>query len=763
MKVETRTAAHKLQLGDATYYFCSARCLEKFKGDPEHYLNPPKHDPAVRNPALGAPPEGAQGTIWTCPMHPQIRRDGPGQCPICGMALEPLQPTLDEGPNPELIDMTRRFWVSAAFSLPLLLVAMGMELFSWNLMPLKTAVWVQLVLASPVVIWGAWPFFKRFWASLKTRNLNMFTLIGLGVGVAYVYSLVAALVPQAFPASLRTMDGLVPVYFEAAAVITTLVLLGQVLELRARSATGKAIRALLGLAPKTARRVHTDGSEVDVPLEMVEVGQLLRVRPGEKLPVDGEVVDGHSSVDESMITGEPVPVEKAAGDKVTGATVNGTGSLLMRATRVGSGTMLSQIVRMVADAQRSRAPIQALADKVSAWFVPAVVLVALITFALWMLVGPEPRLPHALVNAIAVLIIACPCALGLATPMSIMVGTGRGATAGVLVKNAEALELMEKIDTLVIDKTGTLTVGKPKLVEAVTAGGIGETELLTLAAALERGSEHPLAAAIVTGAEERSIEVPQVTSFVSHTGKGVTGTVQGRAVALGNQALLAEVGADPKPLEGEADAFRARGQGVMFVAVDSKLAGILVVADPVKKSAADAVRALHREGVKLVMMTGDNSRTAQAVAREVGGIDEVIAEVLPEEKQAKVEQLRKEGRRVAMAGDGINDAPALAAADVGIAMGTGTDVAMESAAVTLLKGDLNGIVRARRLSRSVMRNIRENLFFSFIFNSAGVPIAAGVLYPWFGLLLSPIIAGAAMAFSSVTVIGNSLRLRNAGL
>jgi Cu+-exporting ATPase len=763
MEVDTRTAAHRLQLSDATYYFCSSRCLEGFKADPDRYLNPPADIPAVQKPAKTALPEAAQGTIWTCPMHPQIRRNGPGQCPICGMALEPLEPTLDEGPNPELIDMTRRFWVSAAFSLPLLLIAMGMELFGWNVMPTRTAVWVQLVLATPVVLWGAWPFFERFWASLKTRNLNMFTLIGLGIGVAYGYSLVATLVPQAFPASLRTMGGRVPVYFEAAAVITTLVLLGQVLELRARSATGKAIRALLGLAPKTARRVNADDTEVDVPLEAVEVGQLLRVRPGEKVPVDGEVVDGHSSVDESMITGEPVPVEKAAGDTVTGATVNGTGSLLMRATRVGSETMLSRIVRMVAEAQRSRAPIQALADKVSAWFVPAVVLVAVVTFALWTIVGPEPRLPHALVNAIAVLIIACPCALGLATPMSIMVGTGRGATAGVLVKNAEALELMEKIDTLVIDKTGTLTVGKPKLVAVVTVSGIDKTELLKLAAALERGSEHPLAAAIVAGAEERSIEVPQVTSFASYTGKGVTGRVQGRAVALGNKSLLVEVGANPRPLEDDADAYRARGQGVMFVSVDGELAGILVVADPIKESAADAVRALHREGVKLVMVTGDNSRTAQAVAREVGGIDEVIAEVLPEQKQSKVEQLRKEGRRVAMAGDGINDAPALAAADVGIAMGTGTDVAMESAAITLLKGDLTGIVRARRLSRSVMRNIRENLFFSFVFNSAGVPIAAGVLYPWFGLLLSPVIAGAAMAFSSVTVIGNSLRLRSVRL
>ena len=715
----------------------------------------------AQQPAVDVVRQAAGATIWTCPMHPQIRRSGPGQCPICGMALEPLEPTLSEGPNPELINMTRRFLISAVLSVPLLLLATGIELFGWNIVPMPTAVWIQLVLATPVVLWGGWPFFERFWASLKTRNLNMFTLIGLGVGVAFTYSVVAATAPQIFPASLRTMDGLVPVYFEAAAVITTLVLLGQVLELRARSATGKAIRALLGLAPKTARRVNPDGSETDVPLEQVEVGQLLRVRPGEKIPVDGEAVEGHSSVDESMITGEPVPVEKTAGDKVTGATVNGTGSILMRATRVGSETMLSQIVRMVAEAQRSRAPIQALADKVSAWFVPGVVLVAVITFVLWSILGPEPRLPHALVNAIAVLIIACPCALGLATPMSIMVGTGRGATAGVLVKNAEALELMEKIDTLVIDKTGTLTVGKPKLAEVVTVGDFDKTQLLKLAAALERGSEHPLAAAILAGAEERSIDLPQVIGFASHTGKGVTGTADGHPVALGNRALLAEVGADPRPLEQVADYYRAKGQGVMFVAVGGDLAGLLIVADPIKESAPDAVRALHREHVRLVMMTGDNSRTAQAVAREVGGIDEVLAEVLPEQKQSKVEQLRKEGRRVAMAGDGINDAPALAAADVGIAMGTGTDVAMESAAVTLLKGDLIGIVRARRLSRAVMRNIRENLFFSFVFNAAGVPIAAGVLYPWFGLLLSPIIAGAAMAFSSVTVIGNSLRLRSA--
>ncbi|HEX7930741.1 MAG TPA: copper-translocating P-type ATPase, partial [Sphingomicrobium sp.] len=706
--------------------------------------------------------EVAEGTIWTCPMHPQIRRNGPGSCPICGMALEPLEPTLEEGPNPELIDMTRRFWVSTAFTVPLAVLVVAAELFGLEFMPMRTLVWVQLALATPVVLWGGWPFFERFWASLKTRNLNMFTLIGLGVGVAYGYSLVAALAPQIFPASLKTMGGLVPVYFEAAAVITTLVLLGQVLELRARSATGKAIRALLGLAPKTARKVHDDGSEEDIPLEHVHVGDLLRVRPGEKVPVDGIVVEGHSSVDESMISGEPVPVEKIANDKVVGATVNGTGSLLIRAERVGRDTMLSQIVRMVAEAQRSRAPIQALADKVSAWFVPGVALVAVIAFVVWSFVGPEPRLAHALVNAIAVLIIACPCALGLATPMSIMVGTGRGATAGVLVKNAEALELMEKVDTLVVDKTGTLTLGKPKLVTVKAEDGFDDRDVLRLAAALERGSEHPLAAAIVEGAEERGIELPAARDFQSHTGKGVSGNVDGRDVALGNDVLLKELGADIAGLEAIANERRSEGEGVMFVAIDSRTAGLIVVADPIKSTAVEAVARLQREGIHVVMMTGDNRRTAEAVARKVG-IDEVAAEVLPDQKQATVEKLRQEGRSVAMAGDGINDAPALAAADVGIAMGTGTDVAMESAAVTLVKGDLTGIVRARRLSRATMRNIRQNLFFSFVFNAAGVPIAAGVLFPTFGLLLSPIIAGAAMAFSSVAVIGNSLRLRTAQL
>ena len=730
-------------------HFCSEGCRAKFVAHPEAY----RHGASAK--AVSA---AAAGTIWTCPMHPQIRRDGPGACPICGMALEPLEPSLEEGQNPELVDMTRRFWVGAVLSAPLFLLAMGSEIFGWKLVAMDVLPWVQLALATPVVLWAGWPFFERFWASLKSRHLNMFTLIGLGVGVAFGYSLVALLLPGAFPPALRTMGGYPPVYFEAAAVITTLVLLGQVLELRARSATGRAIRALLGLAPKTARRV-TDGVEEDVPLELVAVGDVLRVRPGEKVPVDGVVTEGRSSVDESMISGEPVPVEKLVGAKLTGATVNGTGSLLMRAERVGRDTMLAQIVRMVADAQRSRAPIQKLADTVSGWFVPAVVLIAVVTFVVWSLVGPEPRLSHALVNGIAVLIVACPCALGLATPMSIMVGTGRGATSGVLVKNAEALELMEKIDTLVVDKTGTLTIGKPQLIEVVAADGFVEDEVLGLAAALEKGSEHPLAAAIVAGAEARAVAVASSADFASHTGKGVSGTVGGRAVALGNKALLAESGVDTAPLDDQADGYRAEGQGVMFVAADGRLAGLLVVADPIKESAADAIKALRASGVRVVMLTGDNARTAEAVARRVGGIDEVLADVLPDQKQAKVEALRGEGRRVAMAGDGINDAPALAAADVGIAMGTGTDVAMESAAVTLVKGDLGGIVRARHLSSAVMRNIRQNLFFSFVFNASGIPIAAGVLYPAFGLLMSPVIAGAAMAFSSVAVIGNSLRLR----
>ena len=720
-----------------------------------------RHDDRAPEPASLADlaPTGS-GTIWTCPMHPQIRWDHPGNCPICGMALELLQPSLEDEANPELKDMSRRFWLSTVLSIPAVALAMGPELFGWSPLPMRTSMWVQFALATPVVLWGGWPFFERFWQSLKNRSPNMFTLIGLGVGVAYGYSVIGTLMPQIFPASLKTMDGAVPVYFEAAAVITTLVLLGQMLELRARSSTGKAIRALLGLAPKTARRLNRNGSEEDVPLDEVHVGDELRVRPGEKVPTDGEVIEGHSSVDESMITGEPVPVEKTVGEKVTGATVNGTGALLIRASRVGKDTMLSQIVHMVAEAQRSRAPIQKLADQVSGWFVPAVVLVAVVTFVVWSLVGPEPRLSHALVNAIAVLIIACPCALGLATPMSIMVGTGRGAQVGVLVKNAESLELMEKIDTLVCDKTGTLTLGRPKLIEVKPAQGFGEDEVLRLSAALERGSEHPLAAAIVEGARERGLELPDASDFAAVTGKGVSGFIEGRNELLGNKGMLAGIGVDVEPLEVEANRHRAEGQGVMFAAIDGKLAGLLVVADPIKESAANAIKQLHLQGIRVVMMTGDNRRTAEAVARRLQ-IDEVIAEVLPDQKQAKIAELKAHGRLVAMAGDGINDAPALATADVGIAMGTGTDIAMESAAVTLVKGDLNGIVRARRLRRAVMRNIRQNLFFSFAYNAAGVPVAAGVLYPRFGVLLSPIIAGAAMALSSVSVIANSLRLRSA--
>ncbi len=699
----------------------------------------------------------APGVMWICPMHAQIRQDGPGTCPICGMALEPESPSLDDAPNPELIDFTRRLWVAAALALPLFVLAMGTDMLGWHLLPMRTMSFVQLALATPVVLWAGLPFFERALQSLRTRNLNMFTLIGLGVGVAYAYSVVATLAPGLFPESL-TVHGQVPVYFEAAAVIVALVLLGQVLELRARAATGKAIKALLGLAPKHARRIAADGSESDVDIGHIAVGDLLRVRPGEKIPVDGIVEEGRSSVDESMLTGESLPAEKAPGDAVTGATVNGTGMLVVRAARVGSDTMLAQIVRMVAEAQRSRAPIQSLADTVSGWFVPAVVLVAILAFAVWLFVGPEPRLAHALVAGVSVLIIACPCALGLATPMSIMVGTGRGAAAGVLVRNAEALERMERVDTLVVDKTGTLTLGKPRL---VGIEGDDPDTMLRLAASVERGSEHPLAAAIVDAAEERGIVLGDVSDFASETGKGVTGMVDGRRVSLGNRAMMA--GLDTSALDAKADARRAAGEGVMYLAVDGVFAGFLAVADPVKDSAAEAIAALKREGLHIVMLTGDNRKTAEAVAKRIGGIDEVIADVLPADKQKAVERLRAEGRIVAMAGDGINDAPALAAANVGIAMGTGTDVAMESASVTLVKGDLRGIVRARRLSRAVMRNIRQNLFFSFVFNAAGVPIAAGVLYPVFGLLLSPMIAGAAMSLSSVTVIGNALRLRGVRL
>ena len=696
-------------------------------------------------------------------MHPQIVRDKPGNCPICGMALEPRTVSLADEENPELVEMTRRFWVGVVLTVPLLLIAMS-DFVPGNplerIVSMRVLGWVQFALATPVVLWGGWPFFVRGWQSIVNRSLNMFTLIGLGVSVAYLFSVIAKLFPEIFPPSFRDVSGGVPVYFEAAAAITTLVLLGQVLELRARSQTGAAIKALLGLAPKTARRLNESGTEEDVPLDQVQVGDRLRVRPGEKVPVDGAVIDGASAIDESMVTGESIPVEKHSGDRVIGATVNGTGSFVMRAERVGAETLLAQIVQMVADAQRSRAPIQKLADVVSGYFVPAVVAMAVITFVGWSIWGPEPRMAHGLVNAVAVLIIACPCALGLATPMSIMVATGKAAQSGVLFKNAEAIEIMRKVDTLVVDKTGTLTEGKPKLVSVVTVDAVDEQTLLRLAASLEKGSEHPLAAAIVAGAQERSVKPTDANAFDSLTGKGVTGEVDGHRVALGNRALLDELKIDPGELATKAESLRADGQTVMFVAVDGKAAGLIGVADPIKETTAEAIRQLHEEGIRIVMLTGDSRTTAEAVARKLN-IDEVVAEVLPNQKVDVVKKFQAEGRFVAMAGDGINDAPALAQAQVGIAMGTGTDVAMKSAGVTLVKGDLRGIVRARVLSRLTMRNIKQNLFFAFIYNSLGVPIAAGALYPFFGILLSPMIAAAAMSFSSVSVIGNALRLRRA--
>ena len=687
-------------------------------------------------------------TQWTCPMHPEIVRDAPGSCPKCGMALEPLTAALEEGPNPELADMSRRFWVSAVLTAPLLVGAMA------DVIP----GWLELALATPVCLWGAWPFFVRGWQSVVNRSLNMFTLIALGVAVSYGYSIVATLFPDVFPAAFRDESGEVGVYFEVASVIVTLILLGQVLELRARSQTGTAIRKLLGLAATSARRIREGGAEEDVPLAHVHLGDRLRVRPGEKIPVDGVVLEGSSAVDESMVTGEPIPVEKGPDDRVVGATINGTGSLVIRAERVGADTLLSRIVAMVGEAQRSRAPIQKLADVVSGYFVPLVLAIALVTFMVWALVGPEPRLALAVVNAVAVLIIACPCALGLATPLSIMVATGKGATMGVLFRNAEAIEVLRKVDTLVVDKTGTLTEGKPRLVTVLPAEGMDEAALLRAAASLERGSEHPLAAAIVKGAEGRGATLVDARDFKSVTGKGVTGSVEDRTVALGNQALMTGLGVDLGTLGGKAEALRAEGQTVMFVAIDRTLAGLIGVADPLKESTPDAIRALREERIRIVMLTGDSTTTAQAVARTLG-LDEVIAEVLPDQKVAVVKRLQSEGRVVAMAGDGLNDAPALAQAHVGIAMGTGTDVAMESASVTLVKGDLRGIVRARRLSRLTMRNIKQNLFFAFVYNAAGVPVAAGVLYPFFALLLSPMIAAAAMSFSSVSVIGNALRLK----
>ncbi len=698
-------------------------------------------------------------------MHPEVRQIGPGSCPKCGMALEARDATApEEGADTgELVTMTRRFWTSAVLTAPLILLTMGHDLpghFPEHLASPTALRWVELALATPVVLWGGWPFFVRAWQSLVYRSLNMFTLIGLGVTVAFVYSLVATLVPAAFPASFHNMDGLVAVYFEAAAAIITLVLLGQVLELRARSRTGSAIRALLGLAPKVARRVTADGREEDVPLDQVQVGDLLRVRPGEKVPVDGSVTEGASAVDESMVTGESMPVEKHTGDRVIGATMNTAGSFVMRADRVGAETLLAQIVRMVGEAQRSRAPVQRLADTVSAYFVPAVVASAVLAFAIWALVGPEPRMAHALVAAVSVLIVACPCALGLATPMSIMVATGKGASIGVLFRNAEAIELLRQVNTLVVDKTGTLTEGKPKLVAVVPQPGQDEATVLRLAASLEQGSEHPLAAAILAGAAARGVNLLKPADFKATSGKGVTGKVDGHAVALGNLALLQQLSVDPGPLAAQAEGLRADGQTVMFVAVDAHAAGLLAVADPIKSTTVEAIRQLHAEGLKIVMLTGDNRTTAQAVARQLG-IDDVVADVLPDQKADAVKRLQADGRFVAMAGDGVNDAPALAQAQVGIAMGTGTDVAMESAGVTLVKGDLTGIVRALRLSRATMANIKQNLFFAFVYNALGVPLAAGVLYPSLGLLLSPMIAAAAMSFSSVSVIANALRLRRA--
>ncbi|MHB1013078.1 MAG: heavy metal translocating P-type ATPase [Desulfobacteria bacterium] len=807
---------HRSVHAGTSYLFCSAHCLSEFRQDPGKYTGtaPAKgeHDkkdagpdessasaadsrvdpsgekkgvggytcpmhPEVRQPGPGgcpkcgmalepeAPVAAATRTDWVCPMHPEIVRDAPGSCPKCGMALEPRTATVDDKENSELVDMRRRFWISVALTFPLVAVAMGEHLPGHPLAriaTMSTLGWLQLLLATPVVLWGGWPFFVRGWQSVVHRSLNMFTLIGLGVGVSYLYSLVAKLFPGIFPPSFRLEGGEVAVYFEAAAAIVTLVLLGQVLELKARSRTGAAIKALLGLAPKTARRLRDDGTEEDVPLDQVHPGDRLRVRPGEKIPVDGVVLEGTGAVDESMVSGEPMPVEKKPGDRVVGATVNGTGSFVLKAERVGAETLLARIVQMVAEAQRSRAPIQKLADQVAGYFVPAVVIIAVATAIVWGLAGPEPRMAHALVNAVAVLIIACPCALGLATPMSIMVAMGKGATAGVLFRNAEAIEILRKVDTLVIDKTGTLTEGKPKLVMVNPAEGWDEKGLLRLAASLERGSEHPLAAAIVSGAQERGVEPIATESFESVTGKGVKGRVDGRSVALGNRNLFENMGIDPGVLAGKAEALRKEGQTVMFVAVDGKAAGLLGVADPVKGTTPEAIRQLHEERIRIVMLTGDSRTTAEAVAGKLG-LDEVMAEVLPDQKADAVKRLQGEGRIVAMAGDGINDAPALAQAQVGIAMGTGTDVAMESAGVTLVKGDLRGIVRARRLSRATMRNIRQNLFFAFAYNALGVPVAAGVLYPFFGILLSPIIAAAAMSFSSVSVVGNALRLRRAGI
>jgi Cu+-exporting ATPase len=753
MTVDPHTATHRHTYQGRPYYFCSAKCREKFVAGPQRYLQPEARE------AEAVPP----GTIYTCPMHPEIRQPGPGSCPICGMALEPEIVAADAAPNPELADMTRRFWVGLVLTVPVFALEMGGHLtglHQW--LGQQTSNWIQLLLATPVVLWAGWPFFERAWTSLTMRNLNMFTLIAMGTGVAWVYSIVGTLWPALFPASMRGHDGSVAIYFEAAAVITVLVLLGQVLELRAREQTGGAIRALLDLSPKMARRIRPDGTDEDVGLDQVVASDRLRVRPGERVPVDGSILEGRSAIDESMVTGESMPVTKAVGDKVIGGTMNQAGGFVMRADKVGRETVLAQIVQMVAQAQRSRAPIQRLADQVSAWFVPMVIVVAALAFIAWSVWGPEPRMAFGLIAAVSVLIIACPCALGLATPMSIMVGVGRGAQSGVLIKNAEALERMEKVDTLIVDKTGTLTEGKPSVVAIRTVAGIDETDLLRLTASLERSSEHPLAAAIVRAANERSVPFAAVEAFDSPIGKGVTGVVDGKKLVIGNRRIMAEGGIDTTPLDRSADELRREGATAIFVAVDGKAAGIVAIADPIKPTTPAAVASLQQAGVHVVMLTGDNATTAKAVAQKLG-IVEVEAEVLPEDKGKVVERLRAQGRVVAMAGDGVNDAPALAAADVGIAMSTGTDVAMESAGVTLLKGDLNGIVRARHLSAATMANIRQNLFFAFIYNAAGVPVAAGVLYPILGILLSPVIAAAAMALSSVSVIGNALRLRTVRL
>ena len=751
MSVNPDTAKHRFAYNGTTYHFCSNGCRTRFEADPSKYLDKSSADaPRQSVPA---------GTIYTCPMHPEIRQVGPGNCPICGMALEPDVVSLDDAPNAELADMTRRFWIGAALSVPPVVLEMGGHLAGGHgLIEQALSNWIQLVFATPVVLWAGWPFFVRGWQSLLTRNLNMFTLIAMGTGVAYVYSLVGTLLPQIFPATFRGHDGAVAVYFEAAAVITVLVLLGQVLELRARAATSGAIKALLKLAPKTARRVSDDGADHEVAIDLLKAGDRLRVRPGEKVPVDGVILEGRSALDESLVTGESMPVTKEAGAHVIAGALNQSGGFVMRADKVGRETLLAQIVQMVAQAQRSRAPIQRLTDQVAGWFVPAVIVAAVAAFAAWATFGPEPRLAFGLVAAVSVLIISCPCALGLATPMSIMVGVGRGAHAGVLIKNAEALERMERVDTLVLDKTGTLTEGKPSVTAIVTAAGFQENDILKLAASVERSSEHPLADAIVREANQRGLELSAVEGFDSPTGKGAAGKVNGQSIVLGNSNYLWEIGIDIASLAPDAARLRGDGATVINIAIDGKLAGLFAIADPVKQSTPEALKALAVEGVKVIMLTGDNRTTASAIANRLG-ITEVEAEVLPDQKGAVVARLRNAGRIVAMAGDGVNDAPALAAADVGIAMGTGTDVAMESAGVTLLKGDLTGILRARKLSQATMRNIRQNLFFAFIYNAAGIPIAAGILYPAFGILLSPIIAAAAMALSSVSVVGNALRLR----